>query len=251
MQAKKLEERWTPTTIHATFALPDLPSHIATTSRGISVHLPLLNLGWTFTLSLAPERFEAGKKKIGGSVIKKGSKLYKCQWVPSIFSFRRDDSKIPWGNTSMHAQLSLEHDCDDSALSEEECTPHASDLIGTIKVVLGCTPSAEYPLPTSCKLSSSHQPTRVWLTVTIQQCPFPDGLFQASSNHGSETEAQTQLARQSGDRVLSRSLATGKLFDVKFLSFSTRLTSGNTGKLLPTYASLSVLEKHVNLPDGK
>jgi len=80
--------------------------------------------------------------------------------------------------------------------------------------------------------------------VTISNCPLPNGLFQARFCTVNEAQVQTQLFRQSGDILLSRSLATGKLFDVKFLTFS---TSGNTGRPLLTYASLSVLEEHVNL----
>ena len=233
MQADKLEERCTPTTIRATFALRDLPS-CSTVSRGISIHLPLLNFGWTFALSLASRRF----------VTSDGRRSNSSKWAPQAFSFRQHDSKIPWGNTSMQAQLSLATEPENGIGIENDSTS-----LGTINVVLAHTPSAELPLTTSYKLSS-RRPTTVWLTVTISECPFAKGLFQARSYLDSETEAQTRLARQSGDRVLSRSLTTGKLFDVKFLS-STCAISGNAGKLLPTYASLSVLEKHVNLPDGK
>jgi len=108
---------------------------------------------------------------------------------------------------------------------------------------LAQTSSLELPTTTRCTISSL-QRNKVWLTVTISECPFANGLFQARSGSVNQAEVQAQLVRQSGDRLLSRSLATGKLFDVKFLTFS---TSGDTGRLLPTYASLSVLEGHVNL----
>jgi hypothetical protein len=130
----------------------------------------------------------------------------------------------------------------------EVSTPHndvGSNLtpLGTMNVVLAQTSSLELPTTTRCTISSL-QRNKVWLTVTISECPFANGLFQARSGSVNQAEVQAQLVRQSGDRLLSRSLATGKLFDVKFLTFS---TSGDTGRLLPTYASLSVLEGHVNL----
>ncbi|KAI9569722.1 hypothetical protein HD554DRAFT_508207 [Boletus coccyginus] len=122
-----------------------------------------------------------------------------------------------------------------------------STPLGTMKVVLAHTPSLKVPLRTPPILSSL-QPNKVWLNVTISDCPLAGGLFQVRSfGHVNEGEVQARLVRQSGDRVLSQSLTTGKLFDVEFLTPSTRSPSGNTGKPLPTYTSLVVLEEHVNL----
>jgi hypothetical protein len=226
MKVQKLEERWTPTTVQTAFVFHSLPSK----SR-VSIDFPLPNLGWTFTLSLT------SKNVLGDG---------RCKWIPAKFSFRQQGSAIPWGSTSIHAQLSLaveQKDCGSVASPAEECTPHndmGSNLIslGTMNVVLAQTSSLELPTTTRCTVSSL-RPNKVWLTVTISECPLANGLFQASSGPVNEAEVQAQLVRQSG----SRSLATGKLFDVKFLTFS---TSGNTGRLLPTYASLSVLKEHVN-----
>lgn len=202
--------------------------------------LPLLNLGWTFALSSkTPQKFGA---RTGGKPLTQ-SRPY--NWIPAAFSFRRYDSKIPWGNTSMHAQLSL--------LMDGGGTPGSNPTplgLGTMKVVLAHTPSAEVPLTKSCTLSSL-QPAKVSLTVTISECPFANGLFQAVSSQITEAGVHVGLIRQYADCLLSRSLATGKLFDVKFLTRSTRSTSGNTGQLFQTYASLSVLEKHVNLSSGQ
>lgn len=221
-----LEERWSSTTIQTAFVF-SLPSR--SQPGDISINLPLLNLGWTFALSLTGTPGEKRSKKSIRSV---------KNWIPANFSFRQHSSAIPWGNTSIHAQLSL----------GEECNPHndmGSNLtpLGTMNVVLAQTASLELPATTRCTISSI-QRNKVWLTVTISECPLPNGLFQARSGPVNEAELQARLVRQSGDRLLSRSLATGKLFDVKFLTFS---ASGNTGKLLPTYASFSVLEEHVNL----
>ena len=240
-----LEERWTPTTVETAFVL-SLPSRPLTQSGGISIDLPLVNLGWTFALSLTPVNWQPeilakgpGKKR-PGKPLGKPVKPKECNWIPTTFSFRRHTSAIPWGNTSIDAQLSL----------QGECTPESphnsigSNLtpFGTMNVVLAQTSSLE--VPTTCCTISSLQRTEVRLTVTISECPLVNGLFQARSGPVNESEVKAQLVRQSGDRVLSRSLATGKLFDVKFLTFS---TSGNTGRLLPTHASLFVLEEHVNL----
>ncbi|KAN0091210.1 hypothetical protein V8E55_004776 [Tylopilus felleus] len=89
-----------------------------------------------------------------------------------------------------------------------------------------------------------HERNKIWLSVTISKCPLVNGLFDARLGPIDEAKVQEQLVRQSGDRVLSRSLTTGKLFDVKFLTNPTRSPLGNP---LPTYASLSVLKKHVDL----
>jgi hypothetical protein len=297
--AEILEERWLPTTVQTAFVL-SLPSKPQ--SGDISIDLPLLNLGWSFALSLTgiPEQNAAkGRHKKVKSV------KISDKWIPETFSFHQHSSTVPWGNTSIHAQLSLGEECTlhgnmgsnltplgstmnavlarTSSLelpAEDPCigtgsttapaeestpydgmgsttlgccpaevsTPHndvGSNLtpLGTMNVVLAQTSSLELPTTTRCTISSL-QRNKVWLTVTISECPFANGLFQARSGSVNQAEVQAQLVRQSGDRLLSRSLATGKLFDVKFLTFS---TSGDTGRLLPTYASLSVLEGHVNL----
>ena len=232
MRVDKLDEQWTPTTVHATFVLPQLPPCTLKSPR-FSIKLPLLNLGWAFVLSLAPKRTQPA----GGGKIRLKKKAL-TQWIPAAFSFHRRDSNVPWGNTSMNAQLSL---------ATEHTLSGDSDptSLGTIIAVLAQTPSVELPLTTSYKLSSQQ---RITLTLTISECPFANGLFEAISSHGSETAAQTQSVRQSGDRVLSQSLATEKPSDVKFLSFS---TPGRPGKLLPTYTSLFVLEEHLNRSDCK
>ena len=124
-----------------------------------------------------------------------------------------------------------------------DCPPHGSTpLLGTINAVLAHTPSLEVPLTTSNTISSL-QP-QVWLTVTLSDCPFVHGLFEAHLGPVYKAQAEAQLVRQSSDRLLSRSLTTGKLFDMKFLACS---TSGNGGEPLPTYASLAVLAGHVNI----
>ena len=244
MVVETLEERWTPTTIETAFVFHS-PSPGKTTSRDISIDLPLLNLGWTFTLSLtpqaAPEQRRAAKTRVKGKPVKQYS------WTPAAFSFRQHDSATPWGNTSIHAQLSLAVD------PAEGCTPFNNTdrnftPLGTIKVVLAHTSSSEVLLETSCILSSL-RPNKVLLNVTISDCPLASGLFQVRSGHVNEAEVQTQLVRKSGNRLLSQSLTTGKLFvlDVEFLTPSTRFSSGDTGKPLPTYASPFVLEGHVNL----
>ena len=242
MQADKLDEQWTPTTVHTTFVLPQLPSCTARSPR-FSIELPLLNLGWAFVLSLAPERTQpAGGGKKGPKYRASTQATQSYKWISAAFSFHRRDSNVPWGNTSMHAQLSLAAEpVVDSIFGSSNPTS-----LGTIIAVLAQTPSVELPL-TSYKLSSQQ---RIKLTLTISECPFANGLFGAiSANHGSETEAKTlQVVRQSRDRVLSQSLATGKLFDIKFLSFS---TPGKPGKFLPTYTSLFVLEEHLNHSDCK
>ena len=252
MQADKLDEQWTPTTVHATFVLPQLPSCTARSPR-FSIELPLLNLGWAFVLSLAPERTQpAGGGKKGSKYRASTQATQSYKWISAAFSFHRRDSNVPWGNTYMHAQLSL---TTESAVGSvfgftttgTATTSSDSTSLGPIIAVLAQTPSVELPLTTSYKLSSQQ---RITLTLTISECPFANGLFGAiSANHGSETEAKTlQLVRQSSDRVLSQSLATGKLFDIKFLSFS---TPGKPGKFLPTYTSLFVLEEHLNHSDCK
>jgi len=226
--AKTLEERCTPTTIETGFVL-SLPLN-KLKSGGISIDLPLLSLGWTFTLSLTAARPNR-------------------HWIPAAFSFRQHGSAAvtPWGNTSIHAQLSLAVD------PAEGCTPFnntgsSSTPLGTMKVVLAHTSSSEVPLETPFILPP-RQPNKVWLNVTISDCPLANGLLEARSGHVNEAEVRAQLVRQSGNRLLSQSLTTGKLFllDVEFLTPSTRFPSGNTGKPLPTYASLFVLEGHVNL----
>ncbi|KAF8556333.1 hypothetical protein OG21DRAFT_1521141 [Imleria badia] len=125
--------------------------------------------------------------------------------------------------------------------------------LGSMNVTLAHTPALDIPLTAPCTISKSSLPVKVWLSVTISGCPLPNGLFEARSRLVPEAEAQVQLVRQSCDRLLSRSLAngfTGKLFDVKFLSFSTCSTSGNTREPLTTYASLCVLEEHLNLSES-
>ncbi|KAG8213995.1 hypothetical protein J3R82DRAFT_10745 [Butyriboletus roseoflavus] len=258
MTVEKLEERWTPTTVQATYVFcPEQPS--SSGSGRISVNFPLLNLGWSFALSLAPafESFKASRTLKGGRGGKRQTtKPLACnQWIPSAFSFRRDSSKISWGKTSMQAQLSLvmeQYDCGDASRLDE-CTPQNvgsnSTPLGTMKVVLAHTCSMDVPLTTSCTLPL-HQLTKVSLTVTISECPFADGLFE-TSHHETEAQAWAWLVKQSGDRLLSRILTTGKLSSVKFLTSSTRSTPGHTGKLLTTYASLPVLEEHVNLSSAK
>lgn len=244
MTAVKLEERWTPTTIQTAFVL-SLPSScrkgIGKGSGGISIDLPLLNHGWTFALSLTPER-------LGQKGSKKGKQS--CNWIPAAFSFRQQGSAILWGNTSIHAQLSLaveQHDCGPVAAPAEQWAPHNdSNLtpLGTMNIVLAQTSLLELTTTTRRTLSPL-QRNKVLLTVTISECPLANGFFQLiRSGPVDEAKVQVQLARQSGDRLLGRSLATGKLFDVKFLIFS---TSSNTGRLLPTYASLSVLQEHIDL----
>ncbi|KAH0827934.1 hypothetical protein J3R83DRAFT_3571 [Lanmaoa asiatica] len=255
MIAEKLEEQWT-TTIQAPFIFsPSCDSKPSSTF----VNLPLLIPGWTFALSLTVNRSTPERRRnLGGKKSRRSNQ--ECTWVPEAFSFHRHGSTIPssWGNASMRTQLSLaaeQYDRDAAPTDygeKEEYTPHnniGSGLtpLGTMEVGLADTPSVEVPVITPCLLSSL-RPTKVWLAVTISKCPFANGLFQAVHGHA---EAETQLVRKSGDRLLSRSLATGKLFDVKFLTSSTCSTSGNTGKFLPTYASLSVLEEHINLSSGQ
>lgn len=231
---EKVEERWTATTIQAAFVFhfPSKSKLKSVSSPGaISINLPLLHLGWTFALSLTPERSVPTKRV--------------ANWILTAFSFRQHGSAIHWGSTSICAQLSL----------GEECTPHNSVMgsnltpLGTMNVVLARTPALDLALP-PCTVQSS-LPVKVWLSVTISECPL--GLFEVRSGLVSEAEVQTQLLRQSCGRLLSRSLAngfTGKLFDVKFLAFPTRFTSGSTGVPLQTRASLCVLEEHVNLSES-
>lgn len=153
----------------------------------------------------------------------------------------------------MHAQLSLtmgKHTHEDAS---DECTlrnmgSNSETPLGTMEVVLADTCSMKVPLTTSCTLSL-HQLTKGSLSVTISNCPFANGLFQTSCRVN-DAEAQAWLAKRSGDRLLSRTLMTGKLPYVKFLTSSTRTTPGYTGKLSTTYASLSVLEEHINLSSG-
>lgn len=238
----KLEEQWTPTTIQVAFALCSQSSN--SSWRGVSVDLPLLNLGWTFALSLTP----VGKKNP-----LRPSKP--SSWIPGRFSFRRHGSTTPWRNTSMHAQLSLATEQRDRGGASGESIPdntvgNNSMPLGIMEVILAHTLSTEVPPTTSCGLSLL-RPTKVTLTVTISECPFANGFFKAVSSQFDDTETQARLVRQSGDSLLSRSLTTGKLFDVKFLTRSTRSTSGNTGELFETYASLPVLEEHINLSSGQ
>ena len=245
MTVEKLEERWTLTTVQTAFAFPSLPSKPH--SGGITIDLPLPNLGWTFSLLLTPDPERRARKGL--------KSVQRCNWIPTAFSFRQQGSAILWGNTSIHAQLLPvlavdQHVCGSPAARAEVCAPpidmsNNSTLLGTMKVALAQTTSLEVPLSTACALLKFN---KLWLTVTISDCPLANGLFRACSGPVNEAEVQGQLVRRSGDRLLSRSLATGKLFDVKFLT-STRLnsTSGNTGRLLPTYASLSVLEEHVKI----
>ena len=285
--AQKLEERWTPTTIQTAFnifgSLPSMPP-----SSDIIIGLPLLNLGWTFSLSLTREEKSSQKK-----VIKKGLKgrASSYTWRPVAFSFRQHGSAIRWRNASIRAKLWLGGSCpppppgtintiladapslgvpargdcpshgdlrprpggNDVVLAgipllavPGDCPPHGNTLLlGTINAVLAHTPSLEVPLTTLHAISSL-QP-QVWLTVTLSDCPFAHGLFEAHLGPVYEAQAEAQLVRQSSDRLLSRSLTTGKLFDVKFLARSTRSTSGNDGEPLPTYASLAVLAGHVNI----
>ena len=271
-----LEERWTPTAVQTTFVFHSLPSRPQ--SGGASIDLPLLNLGWTFTLSLTPEKNTAKRQATSRGSVKPVTR----NWIPATFSFRQHNNAIPWGNTSVHAQLTLGEECTPSphnsmgsnltppgamnvasaqtpsselptTVYEPDCPAGESashnntgsnlTLLGTMSVVLAQTSSLELPITTRCTISSL-RPNKVWLIVTISDCPLAKGLFQARSGTINEAEVQAQLVRQSGDILLNRSLATGKFFDVKFLTFS---TSGNTGRPLPTYASLSVLEEHVDL----
>ncbi|KAF8556334.1 hypothetical protein OG21DRAFT_655968 [Imleria badia] len=241
MKVEKVEERWSTTTIQTAFVFHStsktVPLALLPKSGAISIDLPLPHLGWTFTLSLTPEH----PHKIRSRFRHKIERTYAGNWIPAAFSFRQHGRAVRWGNTSICAQLSL----------GKECIPHNnmgsnSTLLGTMNVVLEHTPAFELPLTTPCTISSL-PPNKVWLSVTISDCPLADGLFEVRSGLDNEAKIQAQLVRQSGDRVLSRSLGTGQLFDVKFLAFSTRSTSGNAGVPLPTYASLTVLEEHVNL----
>ena len=264
MKVELLDERWTPASIQTTLAFHSLPRTLG--SGGVSIDLPLLNLGWTFTLSFKPTRYSTKryKGKRGGGPAKSCT-----DWIPERFSFRQDTSqnKIDWGNTSIHAQISLvqaveqpQHHTESlgefpqyaeprtqDAASANDCPGDGSDmtLLATMKIVsVAGTPSLDLPVEKSCTISSL-RPHKVQLTVTISDCPLPSGLFGARFGATSEARSQTQLVRQNGERLLSRSLATGKFFDVKFMTPSAR-SSGITGKPLPTYASLSVLEEHVN-----
>lgn len=248
---EKLEERWTPTTVQTTFVFSS-QSPSSGSGRTISVNIPLLNIGWAFALSLDSE----SHGKILGTAHrrKKGTTVTKpCNWIPVTFSFCRDSSKISWGKTSMHAQLSLTMEQHDLGDASDVCTlrnvgSNSETPLGTMEVVLADTCSVEVPLTTSCTLSL-HQLTKGSLSVTISDCPFANGLFQTSCRVN-DAEAQAWLVKRSGDRFLSRTLTTGKLSYVKFLTSSTRPTPGYTGKLFTTYASLSILEEHVNPPSG-
>ena len=232
--SKQLEERWTPTSIQTAFALR-LPNSIPK-SGAVSIDLPLLNLGWTFALSFTPEHLQKTQQQGDKHKHKHKKRAYDGNWIPAEFSFRQHRSAIHWENTSICAQISLEGDN----------TPP----LGTMNAVLAHTPALNLPLAPSCTISPL-EPNKVWLSVSISECPLADGLFGVRSGLVNEAEIHAQLVRRSGDRVLSRSLATGKLFDVKFLASSTSSTSANTEVSLPTYASLSVLEEHVNLSSCK
>ena len=222
-----LEERWTPTTIQTAFAFHSLPS----TPSGTSINLPLSNLGWTFTLSLTPVK--TGASWAHNRDRQPGVRRVR-HWIPAVFSFRRHDIAIGWGNTSINARLSL---------GEE----YSSSLLGAMDVVLTETLMSSLNLTTPFTIPP-HERNKIWLSVTISKCPLVNGLFDARLGPIDEAKVQEQLVRQSGDRVLSRSLTTGKLFDVKFLTNPTRSPLGNP---LPTYASLSVLKKHVDLSSCK
>ncbi|KAF8444676.1 hypothetical protein L210DRAFT_3642926 [Boletus edulis BED1] len=237
--ARIVEERWTPTTIQTTFVLPESKLRKVSTDSNISINLPFpKTLGWTFALSLSVKRL----KKLGRS-----STGY---YYPMAFSFRRHDSAIPWGRTSICAQLSLAVKQPQSTDPEHGSHPATSvdaaeEPLGTIELVLEDTSSVEVPITTPHNLSIL-PPNKICLTVTISDCALPDGLFQARSRPFNKVGTQAHLVQQGCD-LLSRLLATGKPFDVKFLTPSTRSTSGKTGDPLPTYASLSVVEEHVDL----
>ena len=260
MEVELLDERWTPTSIQTTLAFHSLPRTLE--PGNISIDFPLLNLGWTFALLLKPTGYSM---KYYPEYEQARSWI---DWIPQRFSFRQDTSsqnKIDWGNTSIHAQISLvqaveqpqrytespdafpqcaEHRAQGTA-SANDCPGEGSDMtpLATMKIAsVVDTPSLNLPLRKSCIISSMRS-NKVQLTVTISDCPFPGGLFGARLGATSEARYQMQLVRQSGERLLSRSLATGKFFDVKFMTPSAR---SSTGKPLPTYASLSVLEEHVN-----
>ncbi|KAF8134620.1 hypothetical protein EV363DRAFT_1213975 [Boletus edulis] len=240
-----VEERWTPTTIQTTFVLlaeSELREVSITGEKlkisiagSISINLPFPRiLGWTFALSV--KRL----KKVG-----RGSTCY-----PMVFSFCRHNSAIPWGRTSICAQLSLAVKQPQSTDPEHGSHPATSvdaaeEPLGTIELVLEDTSSVEVPITTPHNLSIL-PPNKICLTVTISDCALPDGLFQARSRPFNKVGTQAHLVQQGCD-LLSRLLATGKPFDVKFLTPSTRSTSGKTGDPLPTYASLSVVEEHVDL----
>lgn len=243
VNVEKVDERWTPTTVQTAFVLHASDPRSST----ISVDLPLLNLGWTFTLSLTPEHSQVHENPKKRQIKRNGN------WIPVAFSFRRHDSTIPWSKTSLHAQLSLAVE-----QPQVQCTPssvlagESPDTVGsnaiplaTFNVVLADTPSFKLSLTTPCALSSLH-PHKISLTLTVSDCPLANGLFEACSGTAHETQVQAQFAKLRGDRLLSRSLTTGKPFDVKFLANSTRFPSGNTVEPLPTYISLSVLEGHIN-----
>jgi len=246
VNVEKLEERWTPTTVQTAFILRASDPRSST----ISVDLPLLNLGWTFALSLTAEHSQVHENPKKKQIKRNGN------WIPVAFSFRRHDGTVRWNNTSLHAQLELaveqpQVQCTPSSVPAGECIP--PDTVGsnamplalaTFKVVLANTPSFELPLTTPCALSSLH-PHKISLTLTISDCPLANGLFEACSGTAYQTQVQAQFAKLRGDRFLSRSLTTGKPFDIKFLANSTR-SSGNTVEPLPTYTSLSVLEGHIN-----
>ncbi|KAF8444675.1 hypothetical protein L210DRAFT_3642925 [Boletus edulis BED1] len=236
IQARMVEERWTPTTIQTAFVLPESELRKVSIDINSSINLPFpKTLGWTFALSV--KRL----KNLGRS----------STYYPMAFSFRRHDSAIPWGRTSICAQLSLAVKQPQSTDPEHDYHPATSvdaaeEPLGTIELVLADTPSVQVPITTRRKVSI-RPPNKVCLTVTVSDCALPDGFFQARSSPISEGGTQAHLVRQGCDHLSSRSLATGKPFDVKFLTPSTRSTSGKTGDPLPTYASLSVVEEHVDL----
>ncbi|KAG6375427.1 hypothetical protein JVT61DRAFT_2984 [Boletus reticuloceps] len=220
IQARIVEERWTPTTIQTAFVLPESKLRkVSTTGSCISINLPFpRNLGWTFTLSV--KRL----KKVGRT----------STYCPVTFSFRRhDDSAIPWGSTSICARLSLQVAVKQPQPTDLECNSHPVTSIdakeepfGTIKLVLADTPSVQVPIKTRSNLSI-FPPNEVCLTVTISDCALPDGFFQARSSPPITCDRKT--------------------FRREVLDPSTRPTSGKSGDPLPTYASLSVVEEHVDI----
>ncbi|KAF8545665.1 hypothetical protein OG21DRAFT_1492076 [Imleria badia] len=175
---EKVEERWSATTIQTAFVF-DITS--ISVSSAISIHLPLLHLGWTFALSLTPELQERPVKK-GSKQIKR----YTGNWIPAVFSFRQHGSAICWGNTSICAQLSL----------GKEFTPHDvmgsnSTPLGTMNFVLAHTSALKLPL-TMPHTISSLQPDKIWLSVTISECPLVGGLFQVRAGLVNEAEIRAK-----------------------------------------------------------
>ncbi|KAG9316685.1 hypothetical protein JVU11DRAFT_2745 [Chiua virens] len=263
VRAEKLEEQWTSTTIQAAFTF----RLTSPKSSSFSIDLPLPHLGWSFALSLSPlslkqSRGPTRKKERTTDtrvyVSDRIASTYDC--TPVRFSFRQDGNSNPWGDTSLQAQLSLasfQHNAaDTTSTSETEGTTQnnmnydsARMPLGTLQAVLSRDSLMVLPLTTVGSISLQ-QPIKIWLNVMISGCPFSNGFFRFDfANHVHEADAHTQLVRQCGDRLLTRSLATGKHFDVKFLTSPTR--TGKTKKLHASYASLFVLEQKVDLPSSK